>query len=72
MGFHRQGQPASPRRAEVTATVTRLLAQEVAFTARVVDPFGIEQDCINGRTTHEFTASCGEIVCPHCGRVAWA
>ena len=73
MGFHRQGMPASLDRTAVTAAVTRFLAQEIAFTARAVDPFGIDDPCPhNPDGLHQFIASCGEIVCPHCGRVAWA
>lgn len=35
------------------------------------DPFGLDHDCLNP-AGHDFTSACGEVVCPHCGKVAWS
>jgi hypothetical protein len=71
MGFNRTLQPAGLDRAAVAAIVTRLVADEIAFERRTADPFLIAHDCLNP-TGHDFIASCGDVVCPHCSRVAWA
>lgn len=71
MGFHRQGQPAALDRAEVTAIVVNFVAEELAFERRTADPFQIAHDCRN-RAGHDFIAACGDVVCVHCGRIAWA
>lgn len=39
-------------------------------TCTPADPFGIDHDCANV-TGHHFTADCSELVCIHCGRIAW-
>jgi hypothetical protein len=39
-------------------------------TAGGVDPFGIDNTCINP-TGHVEISSCGDVVCVHCGRIAW-
>lgn len=73
MGYLRQGQPASPpsfNRAAVTATITRFVAEELAFANRTADPFHIAHDCRNP-SGHDFIAACGDVVCIHCGRIAW-
>lgn len=70
MGFHRQGQPAALDRAGLTAVVTRLMAEELAFIIRTADPFGIDHDCLNP-AGHDFIASCGDVACRHCAKVVW-
>lgn len=64
-GFHRQVQPAAFDRATVTAIVTRLVAEETP------DPFLIDNDCLNP-AGHHFIASCGDVACVHCAKVAWS
>lgn len=73
MGFYRQGQPETAllNRAAVTATITRLFAEELAFLRRTSDPFEIDHDCLNP-AGHDFIGSCGDVACVHCGRLAWA
>lgn len=71
MGFHRQIQRPSLDRVAVAAVVTRLMAEELAFATRTADPFGIAHDCLNP-AGHDFISSCGDVVCVHCSRVAWA
>jgi hypothetical protein len=66
MGFYRQGQPSSRDRAVITAAVTRFLAQEIAREATPVP-----HDCTNP-AGHHFNGACGNVVCLHCRRVAWA
>jgi hypothetical protein len=68
MGFHRLGAPAALDRAAARAVITRFVADDLAFAARMVDPFGIDHDCINP-SGHEVIASCGEVVCAHCSRI---
>ncbi len=70
MGFNRTIQPQALDRAAVTAVVTRLVAEELAFERRTADPFGIAHDCLNPKG-HDFIASCGDVVCAHCAKVAW-
>lgn len=70
MGFYRQGMPAALNREGVRAAVTAFVAQDVAFANRTVDPFGIAHNCRNP-AGHDFIAACGEVVCSHCGAVAW-
>lgn len=70
MGFLRQGQPVALDRAGLTAVVTRLLAEEIAFISRTADPFGIDHDCLNP-AGHDPIASCSEIACCHCSKVFW-
>lgn len=71
MGFYRQGQPTARDRAITLAAARRYLAQEVAFESFAGDPFGIEQGCINP-AGHHFNGACGDVVCLHCRRMAWA
>jgi hypothetical protein len=71
MGFHRQGMPASLDRAAVTAVVTRFVAEELAFLTRTADPFLVDHDCLNP-AGHKFEGCCGDVVCVHCGKVAWS
>lgn len=74
MGFHRQGMPPPPitgDRATVTATITRFVAEELAFIGRTADPFGIDHDCLNP-AGHRFIGSCGDVACVHCAKVAWS
>ena len=40
-------------------------------TAGGADPFGLDNSCINP-TGHVEIASCGDVVCVHCGRISWA
>jgi hypothetical protein len=39
-------------------------------TCTPVDPFGIDHDCDNP-AGHQFVATCSDIVCWCCGRIAW-
>lgn len=39
------------------------------MTYTPADPFGLDHDCDNP-AGHEFTAIDGDVVCPHCARVA--
>ena len=71
MGFHRIPQPRALDRAAIRAEVIPLLAQERAFIARTIDPFGIEHGCVNP-AGHAVITSCGEIVCAHCTKVFWS
>lgn len=71
MGFHRVPQRASLDRDAVTAVVTRFVAEELAFATRTDDPFRISHDCLNP-AGHDFIASCGDVVCVHCSKVAWS
>lgn len=71
MGFLRQGQPQALDRKGVTAVVTRLLAEEIAYLTRTADPFRIEHDCLNPGG-HDFIGACGDVVCCHCGKVVWS
>lgn len=66
MGFYRQAQPTRRDREIITAAVTRFLAREIAL-----DPLRIEHDCVNP-AGHDFNGECGNLVCLHCRRVAWA
>lgn len=34
------------------------------------DPFEIDHDCRSPRG-HSFVGSCSDVVCVHCGRIAW-
>ena len=70
MGFYRQGQPSALDRAGVCAVVTRILCDDLGFEVRAADPFRIEHDCTN-TSGHHFIASCGDVVCCHCGKVVW-
>lgn len=76
MGFHRQGQPQYVQTvSDTTLRIIRehvgaLMASEAAFIARTVDPFNVDNDCINP-AGHEPMASCGEVVCAHCARIFW-
>jgi hypothetical protein len=70
-GFHRQGQPAAFDRAAVRAVVINFIGErEIATLLREQDPFGIDHDCLNP-AGHDFIGACGEVVCVHCGRIAW-
>lgn len=69
MGFPRNIQPP-PQRDLTTIVIRRLIAEQAAFVARCGDPFGLDHDCLNPQG-HAFTASCGEVVCTHCARIAW-
>lgn len=71
MGFHRIPPPTALDRAELTAVVTRLMAEEAAFARRSADPFAIDHDCLNP-AGHDFIAACGDVVCCHCGKVVWS
>lgn len=70
-GFHRLGQPLAFGNEQVRDVVTRFVADEIAQLTRTADPFAIDHDCVNAGG-HHFIASCGDIVCIHCGRIAWA
>lgn len=70
MGFHRQGQPASHDRERIAAVITLLVADELAFANAGADPFLIAHDCLNP-AGHDFIAACSDVVCCHCGRIAW-
>lgn len=70
MGFHRMGQPASLNRAEVTAVVAELVAEEIAFLQRTADPLALDHDCVNPAGHHPI-ADCRDIVCQDCGRIFW-
>lgn len=73
MGFHRLPQPDALDRAQVTAVVTRFVAQEVAFANRAADPFGVNDPCpFNAGGPHCFIGSCGDVACVHCAKVVWA
>ena len=69
MGFHRTLQPRPLDRAAMTEVIARIVAEEVAFVVRTSDPFGVDHDCLNP-AGHDFIASCSEIACRHCGRLA--
>ncbi len=69
-GFLRGIQPRTCNRAEITAAVTSFIAVEIAQANAERDPFGIGHDCLDP-SGHDFTAACGEVVCIHCGRIAW-
>lgn len=71
MGFHRNGQPRALDRAGIRAEVIPLLAEELAFVTRTIDPFGIEHGCVNP-AGHIPITSCGAIVCAHCAKVFWS
>ena len=68
MGFHRIEPPQALDRAGIRAEVIPLLAAELAFIERTIDPFGIEHGCINP-AGHAVITSCGMIVCAHCSVV---
>lgn len=73
MGFNRQLQPA--RDAAIRAQAVRVFEKAPSIAAILAmltpaDPFGLDHDCLNP-TGHEFIASCGEVVCSHCARIAW-
>lgn len=70
MGYLRQGMPQALDRAGIRAIVIPIVAQELAFTSRTIDPFGIAHDCLNP-AGHDPIAACGEIVCCHCAKVFW-
>lgn len=71
MGFYRQGMPASLDRAAVRSVVVGFVSEyEIALLLREADPFLIENDC-ESPYGHDFKASCGDVVCVHCGKVAW-
>jgi hypothetical protein len=73
MGFYRVPQPASLNRADVTAIVTRFVAEEVAFAQRTQDPFGVADPCPrNAGGPHQFTGSCGDVVCLLCEKIVWS
>jgi hypothetical protein len=40
-------------------------------TCTPADPFGIDHDCTNP-SGHQFVATCSDVVCFHCARIAWA
>lgn len=39
-------------------------------TCTPADPFGIDHDCLNP-AGHDFIATCSDVVCCHCAKVAW-
>lgn len=41
------------------------------LTCTPADPFLIDHDCRNP-AGHDFIAACGDVVCPHCAKVAWS
>lgn len=48
------------------------LAVEIAAALPARDPFGVvDHNCINPGG-HDFKGICGEVVCTHCGGIAWA
>lgn len=69
MGFHRTTQPQALDRVAITAIIAPIVTDEVAFAMRTADPFNVDHDCLNP-SGHDFIASCSEIVCRHCGRIA--
>jgi hypothetical protein len=71
MGFHRIRPPQALNRGGIKAQVIPLLAQELAFVKRTIDPFGIEHGCVNPEG-HSVISSCGAIVCAHCAVVFWS
>ena len=67
MGFHRQIQPQPLD----CAGIVRLVAEEVAFASRHLDPFALDNACEFSPTgLHSFTSSCGDVACVHCARIA--
>jgi hypothetical protein len=40
-------------------------------TCTPADPFGIDHDCRNP-AGHQFTATCSDVVCIDCARIAWS
>jgi hypothetical protein len=71
-GFLRQPQPAALDRASLTGVVRRFVAEQVSFANRTRDPFGIADPCPRNPGGHRFIASCGDVVCLHCSRIAWS
>jgi len=70
-GFDRGLQRQALPRETVVALATAFVAKEVAARENAArDPFGVNHDCRNP-AGHEFFASCGQVVCVHCARVAW-
>ncbi len=72
MGFRRSIQPAALDRLGMAAIIRPFVAEEIAFLARAADPFLCDDPCPNnGMAPHRFIWSCGDLVCPHCEKVAW-
>jgi hypothetical protein len=72
MGFNRTTiQPASLDRAAVRSAVLQFAyEEEIAAILGAEDPFALAHDCRNP-AGHDFIASCGDVVCVHCAKVAW-
>lgn len=66
MGFNREAQMVALDRSAVTA----FIAEELAYAIHGADPFAVDHDCVNP-AGHDFIASCGDVVCCHCGRISW-
>lgn len=48
------------------------IAVEIAAALPARDPFGVvDHNCINPGG-HDFKGICGEVICTHCGGIAWA
>lgn len=54
---------------EVEAFLCETVADD-ATPLDPADPFGIDHDCLNP-AGHAFISDCSELVCHHCGRIAW-
>lgn len=72
MGFHRKPMVAALDRAGIAAEATRMFAEELAFASRPHDPFGVDDPCPLNSSGHQFTGSCGDVVCVHCAKIVWS
>jgi len=68
-GYLRQGRTNALAAAPIVV-VDFVSEREIARVIREQDPFGLAHGCTNP-AGHQPAASCGEIVCVHCGRIFW-
>ena len=61
----------SALRAKVRELVTEFLCEEIVERIDPPDLFNIENACPFNPAGHHPIASCGDVVCPDCGKVFW-
>lgn len=71
MGYHRTAQRSALDRDALRTLLAPIVAEELAFIARTLDPFNAANDCLNP-AGHDPIKSCSVIVCCHCSKVFWS
>lgn len=71
MGFHRTAQRSALDRDALRTLLAPVVEDELAFIARTIDPFNVDNDCTN-QAGHFPVRDHTQIVCVHCSKVIWS